>query len=141
MTDAVDNGFAANQRRRECIVCSDNPASDRDYLVEIGVSGLRAPACGAAARGRILLVPDRLIVAPDGLSAYLETLGKMPFASLEAMAAVMFDDLNNQIIPRWLSLILGGGGRTVTLRDCQPNWRNEALLSALIAGGAGLPAE
>lgn len=121
--------YVATEQRRGAIVGQDNPAADRDYLISL----LLVPPDGAGWRGLLQLVPDRLIVAPDGLTDYLDALASLHFGSLEQCAATVFDDLNNELVPRWLCLTLTGAGRSVRLQDSQPNWRNEDLLRAALA--------
>lgn len=134
MPDSSADGFAHTARRREAIVCADNPAPNRDYVVSL----LFALPDGEPRpwHGQMIMVPDRQILACDGLDGYLDIVATEAGRGLEALTVTMFDDLNNQLIPRWLSLSLSDGSRTVCVQDGQPNWRNEALLTAIHAGGA-----
>lgn len=141
MPDTAIGDYAETLRRREAIACRDNPFGDRDYVVALPFVLPPAQPGEGAGEGRILMVPDRLIVGPEGLERYLAALAAARFDSPEARAGSMFDDLNNQLIPRWLWLRLEEGGRGVILQERQPNWRNDDLLTGLFAGGAGLPAE
>lgn len=137
MPEVVRSDFAETLRRRESIVCADNPAPDRDYVVSLLFDVKASPP--NAWRGRLIMVPDRLILAADGLATYLTVAAPDVRLGLEALTVQMFDDLNNQIIPRWLSMCLSDGSRTAILQDGQPNWHNDTLLAAIHAGGSGLP--
>lgn len=138
MSEICDNAFAETLRRREAIACADNPSPDRDYLVSLQFDLALPPPNAAACLGRLVLVPDRQILAPDGLDAYLALLAPEAGHGLEATAVRMFDDLNNQLIPRWISLSLSDGRRSVKLQDGQPSWRNDSLQATLHAAGVGV---
>lgn len=137
MSEICGNAFAETLRRREAIGCTDNPSPDRDYLVSLQFDlALPSPNAGACL-GQLVMVPDRQILAPDGLDAYLALVASEAGHALEAMAVRMFDDLNNQLIPRWISLSLSDGRRSVKLQDGQPSWRNDSLQATIHAAGVG----
>jgi len=84
-------------------------------------------------------VPDRLILAGAAVEAYLAALGSEPWGSLEALAAAALEDLNNELVARWLHLTVRVEHRAgkrheahrVTLEDRQPGWDNPELLARL----------
>jgi hypothetical protein len=124
--------------RRRLLVSETNPGGQRDYLVlldaELGAIG------AVDVHVRVAYVPDRDILQPGALEAYLELLSKQPWLSLEAMALAVLDDLNNEIVPRWVMVQFRSGRRSgepqtirhgVTVEDRQPGWHNPELLSQL----------
>ena len=125
MTNGKDVGRAERRSRLATIA---NPAPWHDYRVRWS---------GALADGRALTVeyvPDRLVLAPGSFAAYLESLEAGRWPALEALVAAMLDDLNNQLVPRWVR-VCGGLSRGeirhhVAADDRQPGWDNPVLLAA-----------
>ena len=77
-------------------------------------------------------VPDRLILDAEALPRYGVVLAAQAWASPESLAAAIFDDLNNELVPRWLNLRLDAGdSHRVVLEDRQPGWETPHLLDRL----------
>ncbi|MCZ6466802.1 MAG: hypothetical protein O6829_05960, partial [Alphaproteobacteria bacterium] len=84
-------------------------------------------------------VPDKLIIDPAAFGRYLGALGTLPWESLETVAVTILDDINNEIVARWVQVALsapngahpGLDNHGVMLEDRQPKWDNPALLSRL----------
>jgi hypothetical protein len=99
----------ARLERRRLLVSEANPGGPLDYLVLLDAA---LGAIGAVdVQVRIAYVPDRDILQPGALETYLGVLSKQPWLSLEAMALAILDDLNNEIVPRWIMVQLKGGRR------------------------------
>jgi hypothetical protein len=124
--------------RRRLLASEPNPGGQLDYLVlldsELGGVG------AVEVHVRIAYVPDRDILQPGALEAYLGLFSKQPWLSLEAMALAILDDLNNEIVPRWIMVRLRGQWpgtephtikHSVTVEDRQPGWANPELLAQL----------
>lgn len=121
------------ETRRRVLPTRDNPDSRQDYI-----SQLDATLQDAFASGPVSLclryVPDRHVLSAEGLDRYLASLDQEYWETLEDLALAVLDDLNNEIVPRWVQVRLttGGHGRCdrhqVTLCDRQPNWDNDQLL-------------
>ncbi|WP_353860369.1 hypothetical protein [Azospirillum formosense] len=115
--------------RREFLTTAANPDARHDYLVELH---------GEPAPGTLLTlryVPDRSIATPDGVAAYLGALSDTAVAAgPEALAIAVLDDLNNELIPRWVEVTVERA-RPVPLRvvveDRQPGWDNPHLFSRM----------
>jgi NADPH-dependent 7-cyano-7-deazaguanine reductase QueF len=77
-------------------------------------------------------VPDRLVLAPRALAAYLPVLEAGGWPTLEALVTTVLDDINNQLVPRWVRVSgrreAGGVRHAVTVADRQPGWDNPGLL-------------
>lgn len=111
-----------------------NPRNDLDYIVT------HAGALGTAG-GRIALryVPDKLLVEAQSLATLFASLARDGAAAPEAAALAILDEMNNEIVPRWVQIAVsadvdGGDGlpaQTVIVEDRQPNWDNPGLLSRL----------
>ncbi len=126
--------------RRDDIKTLRNNRLDLDYViirreVMAGLSIAGAPPVKA----NLLLhyVPDRYVLTlTDGLSLYLQDLRVEDWCSLEDLALAILDDLNNQLVPRWLRTDIDlNGQHGVVLEDNKPNWNNEGLLSRLSLKG------
>ena len=116
-------------RRRSCLIAVANPAPWHDYLV-CWTGGL---ACGT--RLVIDYVPDRLVLAPEAVAAYLAALEAAPRNGLESLVVMVLDDLNNELVPRWVQVAahrrLESIRHAVTADDRQPDWDNPTLLARL----------
>jgi hypothetical protein len=102
-----------------------NPAARHDYLVRLD------GAVGAGARLTLHYVPDRSIADATEFDAYLLALRTAPRATPEALAARVLEDVNNALVPRWVRVTVTGANHTVLIEDSQPDWENDALISAL----------
>lgn len=108
-----------------------NPRGDLDYVVAIESAAPRAHC-------RVVLryVPDKLLVDSRSLTDYLNALAPLDEPAPERLAFALLDDINNEIVPRWLQIAVFAEtddmpAQTVIVVDRQPNWDNPAILSAL----------
>ncbi len=125
-------------KRRALLETQSNPDAGHDYVVTLSgtVSGLFAHG---PATVTLRYVPDRHLLSPSSLEGYLKTIGDLDWSSLEGAATVIRDDLNNEIVPRWLQVSLQAPDdahrivqhHDVMLEDRQPKWDNPSLLSRL----------
>jgi len=130
----------ARDRRRAALSLTDNPLPELDYVVTLDarISGLVVNTEeGGDAGLMIRYVPDGLIMEKSSLSTYLDIVDDADWTSLEEVAVVILDDLNNELVPRWVHVgVTGmqdhnGGQHNVIVEDRQPNWDNPGLLSRL----------
>lgn len=115
--------------RREHLDTAENPNMRLDYVISL--SGQIANLC----RVDIRYVPDRAILTPASLTIYFERLRSVPWPRLEDVAVAMINDLNNELVPRWVQLKVSGESdgleHHITLEDRQPKWDNPALLARI----------
>ena len=126
------------KERRGLLATQSNPDASLDYVSAL--EGHIAPA-GRAQRTTVGVryVPDKLIIDPAAFGRYLGALGTLPWESLEKVAVTILDDINNEVVARWVQVALsvpngalpGVGNHGVMLEDRQPKWDNAALLSRL----------
>lgn len=118
---------------RDLLRTAPSPDPRHDYLA--GFDG----AVGDATIG-VVYVPDRLTVTADSVAVWLAAFPTDP--APEALALALLDDLNNELVPRWVRVAVR---RDRPLRcwavvdDRQPTWDNPTLLAALpfqTGGGA-----
>ncbi len=124
--------------RRDLLVTGPNPDSRRDYVVTLGSS---IPDLLGADNAKVVLryVPDKLILVPSSLDEYLKAHGAMSWNNLEEVAVAIRDDVNNEVVPRWLQISVSSaangdksvGHHDIMLEDRQPKWDNAALLLRL----------
>lgn len=124
--------------RRALLTTDANPGGGTDYVVRL--SG-RVDAAGGAVRARITLryVPDRRILTPDGFRRYIESLGGGEWPSLEALAVTIVEDLNNEIVARWVQVLAASPhdpatakeDHAILIEDRQPRWNNPALIARI----------
>jgi 7-cyano-7-deazaguanine reductase len=126
------------QVRRRFLITDRNPDIRLDYLITI--AGHMATQSDLH-RSVISLryVPDKVIMQPESFGHYLDALGTLEWDSLEEAAAAVLNDVNNEIIARWLQVRIsapeqvhpGINAHEVLFEDRQPNWDNSRLLSRL----------
>ena len=115
-------------RRRERLTTAPNPDARHDYLVEL--QGEPAPGT----RLIIRYVPDRLIADAAGAASYLGALAVETGAAPEALAIAVLDDLNNELIPRWVEVAIERDQplpHRVVVEDRQPGWDNPPFFARL----------
>ena len=125
-------------KRRALLICDRNPDIKLDYVISI--TGHMANS-GEVNSSFIHLryVPDKTILKPASFGRYLDALGTMKWKTLEEGAAAILNDINNELVTRWLQLSISAPNQVhhgidrheVMLEDCQPNWDNVGLLSRL----------
>ncbi len=129
--------ISATRPLRSLLQTSPSPDAAHEYLVEL--NGPLGPNINCHLR----YVPDRLILNPASLAHYREgLLGLLDDTApppLEGLAIAILDDLNNELIPRWLQIHLAYAEgnhlptHRVALEDSQPNWSNASLLGRVPA--------
>lgn len=125
------------RRRRDLLSTAPNPRPGLNYLaslqqqlpMDVLPADMRSPAMLA-----VRFVPDRLILAAGALPRFATELASQEWSSPEALATAVFDDINNELVPRWLNLRLDAGdGHRIVLEDRQPGWDAAHLLDRLEA--------
>lgn len=113
--------------RRDRLGLVPSPDARHDYLVELRGEPM------AGTRLRVRYVPDLTVLDPTAFAAYLPDLAEVG-DGLEALALAVLDDLNNQLVPRWVEVAAERDAplfhRTL-VEDRQPQWDNPLLLSRL----------
>ncbi len=121
--------------RRDELTTVPNPAPQHDYVVTFSAH-MDSIMPDRPLVVRLRYVPDRRVVDAAAFDRYLHGLGKHPWPSLEAVAAAIVDDFNNEVVARWVSATLSDAPESAThhavlLEDRQPGWDNRALLARL----------
>lgn len=114
--------------RRDHLTTAPSPDSRHDFLVELHGE----PVAGT--RLTIRCVPDRLVLDPAGFAAYLADPAAGYEGGLEALAMAVLDDLNNELVPRWVEVTVERDTplpHRVVIEDRQPNWDNPQLMGRL----------
>ena len=119
--------------RQASIETQPNPNPGLDYLCHLEGN------LGEASTTRVSLryVPGKLVLDTEALGLYLCSVEPQERQSLEALAALLLDDLNNELVPRWIQVILYADdhsldrGHRVLLEDRQPKWDNPTLLARI----------
>ncbi|NQU59232.1 MAG: hypothetical protein HQ513_18530 [Rhodospirillales bacterium] len=125
-------------KRRSFLVAERNPDIKLDYVITIsGHMATHSEIDSSVVNLRY--VPDKVILQPASFGRYLDALGTMDWAALEEAAAAVLNDVNNELITRWVQVGIsapdqihpGIDRHEVLLEDRQPNWDNAGLLSRL----------
>lgn len=130
----MSDPFEFAKQRRARLPVEVNPRTGLDYIVtqegRLGLADL-----DAAVEVRLRYIPDRHIVTRAVFVDYLLALAEYDWSSLEDLGQTMLGDLNSELVPRWVQLILtarpGGELHHVVLEDRQPKWDNPKLLARL----------
>lgn len=117
--------------RRARLLVDANPSTTLDYL-----NVLEGNAQRADAHLTLRYVPDKQILSPVSFNAYLAALDSSATESLESLAVAILEDVNNEVVPRWVQIAARrtadtGDTQTVLIEDRQPKWDNPALLARL----------
>jgi 7-cyano-7-deazaguanine reductase len=131
----------SQNRRRATISVIENPQPLLDYVATLSenLRNIGGPGAISQAHAGLLIryVPDGVVLEKASLGAYLEIIANTEWASLEEIATTILDDLNNEVVPRWVHVGLSGpedenGARhSVIMEDRQPDWENPDLLARL----------
>lgn len=121
-------------QRRAALEPAPNPDRNIDY-----VSTLRGGVAALNDRVQVTLryVPDASVIQPDVFAAYLKAMENEDWPSHEHLATAIMQDINNQLVPRWVQVVtsIGGDGHPpdhkVMVEDKQPQWANAGLLAHL----------
>ena len=133
---AVEPATAARIARQSSLDPASNPAPQLDYLCRL--TGALHDG-GAKLEVSVAYVPDRGVLTDTGFAAYLESLANAA-ETAEALAVTVIDDLNNELVPRWVQVRIrrlnvdedAPIGAAVLVEDRQPNWSNPDLLSRIL---------
>lgn len=121
--------------RRELLKCNPNPDPGRDYIASFtGV--IPNETEGILLSTKIRFVPDRLILEPTSLNLYLAEIGNQDWSSLEELVHVVLNDIQNEVVPRWVQITAEQRSpevqylshQLVIVEDRQPGWKNETLV-------------
>lgn len=125
-------------QRRSYLKTVRNPDFKLDYVITI--TGHMATLSDEQSSAVILrYVPDKVILQPRSFGRYLDTIGTFEWKALEEAAAAVLNDVNNELIARWVQVGISAPDQAhpgierheVLLEDRQPNWDNAGLLSRL----------
>ncbi len=116
---------------RSMLQTVSSPQSAPDYMVSLAGSVTWREAVIT-----VHYVPDRLILEEQAWGNYLSALGSSVWETLEALALHILNDLNNELVPRWVrvtgSVQFAGLSSTILhstlVEDHQPQWDNTALI-------------
>ncbi|WP_339860544.1 hypothetical protein [Paremcibacter congregatus] len=90
-----------------------------------------------AYRVGIRYIPDKLLLDPENMPAYLEKILSQTDVTVDLLAPEIIEDLMDQVIPKWIEVTLEQAPDQqnqkiiVTVEDRQPNWQDDSLLLRL----------
>ena len=126
------------QDRRKLLITERNPDPKLDYVISIS-GEMSAHASSDVSTVHLRYVPDKVILETAAFGQYLNALSGLSWTSLEEAAAAVLNDVNNELIARWVQVAIaaptlhqiGIDRHEVLLEDRQPQWDNAGLLSRL----------
>ena len=108
-----------------------NPNPKIDYI-----SRLNGDAQNGALTVSLFYVPDKLVLLTAAFQEYLADIQITETAALEPVALQVLDDINNEVVPRWVEVKIWARSESkkttnVIVVDQQPKWTNPSLLARL----------
>lgn len=112
--------------RRALILTQSNPNKALDYVVT-----LKGSDQNRAIEVSFRYIPDKVILDTNGFTPYLQAVLDSA-ATLEEAGTTLLDDMNNELVARWLQVNLSQqkpdrSEHLVVLEDHQPHWNNPHL--------------
>jgi len=127
--------------RRGRLATRPNPDTATDYLIVLEAKMTPSSPLGDT-NVLVRYVPDRMIVDPGCMDAYVSALEADTWEVLEEVAVAIRDDLLNEVVPRWVQVAVSAPGEwagvdhhLVVVEDRQPRWDNPALLARVPSAG------
>ena len=126
--------------RRALLDTLDNTDQKLDYVVTLEET-FNFAGNGEKAIIQLRYIPDKLVLTPNSFSDYLAAFANLSWSSLEETTSVVLDDLNNEVVARWIQIHTKMAtssddsfqNHQVFLEDHQPHWDNPRLLARLKA--------
>ena len=108
-----------------------NPNPKIDYI-----SKLYGDALNGDLTVSLSYVPDKLVLLTAAFQEYLAVIQCTKTAALEPVALQVLDDINNEVVPRWVEVKIWARSESkkstnVIVIDQQPKWKNPSLLARL----------
>jgi hypothetical protein len=125
-------GADAIRRRRDLITGHPHPGPHHECLVT-----LTAPLAAGLALS-LRYVPDRTVLDAPSWDRYTAALD--PADAPETLAVAVLDDINNELVPRWVQVVVerthptaeaGAPRHHVVVEDAQPDWIDNGILARL----------
>ena len=119
-------------KRQSTLETAPNPNPGIDYICQLSVK-----AVDDYATVSLYYVPDKLLLTTEAFEIYLHGFDSAELNSLEELALGILDDLNNELVARWIQVRVEADakgldrGHRVMVEDRQPKWDNPFLLSRL----------
>lgn len=124
------------RERRALLSSKPNPDKQLEYVCSLGAMA-HSSIAATPLNFRVRYVPDRVILTPESLGIYLDTVGNIQWTSLEDLAVAILNDINDELIARWIEVSLtveeDGQFHDVVLEERQPEWADRGILSRLPA--------
>ncbi|NQV45650.1 MAG: hypothetical protein HQ501_12135 [Rhodospirillales bacterium] len=122
------------RERRSLLSSKPNPDQRLDYVCSLGAP-IQASIATSTLQFRVRYVPDRVILTPESLDTYLDKVGNIQWTSLEDLAVAILNDINDELIARWIEVSLtvekDNQFHDVVLEERQPEWEDRGILSRL----------
>lgn len=116
--------------RRDQLITANNPNKTIDYIITLACSIPKSKV-----EVTLRYIPDKIVLASDCFEGYV-TAVVQGHGTLEESATIILDDLNNELVPRWLQVTAykaqgNSAKHSIALEDHQPQWSNPSLLARL----------
>ncbi len=124
-------GGEGHPGRRRRMETRGNPRNATDFIMV-----LEGRIAHHGHHVHLAYVPDKLLLAAESFEAYLAAFDADAAATIERLAFDVLDDINNEIVPRWVQVVLttphsgtAAQPQRVIVEDRQPNWDNPHIMA------------
>ena len=93
-----------------------NPDNRKDWKISIGIIEPYVIS--------VTYVPDKLLAEHNSIQNYLSECSDKEWASPEAMLLSIIEDVNNEIVPKWLRIEYKYENTEIAIEDQQPGLGN-----------------
>lgn len=96
------------------IISNPNPDSRKNWLITVEISDPVSVL--------LTFVPDKLMAEHESIKNHIIQHAKMSWDSPEEMILKLIEDINNELVPKWLKVKYSNNGITVEVEDFQPGF-------------------
>lgn len=119
-----------NERRAELGI-TGNSNSSTDYIVSFKLS-----LPDSTIDVHIKYIPDKAVILSNALPAYARALSQCGYSTIEKLANIILDDINNEAVPRWVQVTINHTNtnqieHSIVIEDKQPQWDNPHLMARM----------
>ncbi len=96
------------------IISYSNPDSRKNWQITVEISD--------PVHVSLVMVPDKLVAAHGSIKNYMTERAQASWEYPEEMILKIIEDINNEMVPKWLKVTYRHNGVTVEVEDCQPGY-------------------
>lgn len=95
---------------------SANPDSRKNWLITVEIN---SPVFVS-----LRMVPDKLVAEHSSIKNHISEIALQNWSNPEEMILAIIEDVNNELVPKWLEVVYKNKGLTIKIEDLQPGLTN-----------------